>query len=259
MLSAGGVEVHVAEAGEGSPILFLHGNPDTHVVWNEVASRLVAHHRLIAPDLPGFGKSRAPDDFDVSLEGQSRWVLALLDALGLERVHLAIHDVGGVYGNAFTVEHPERVLTTTIFNHNFFPDYRWHFWGRVWRRRVLGEIAMAVATRPLFVNQMRKGSPGITPELASAAYDAFHRDARRMVLRCYRAANPERLRGWDERLQSLPLPKLVLWGDRDPYVSAATGDRFGGEVHHYPDAGHWLMIDHPDEVAAHMRAHLAAL
>jgi haloalkane dehalogenase len=125
---------------------------------------------------------------------------------------------------------------------------------------VLGEIAMALTLRSLFIKSMRKASPGITEEHASAAYDAFHSDAKRMVLRYYRAADPKRLRGWDERLLKATekIPKLVLWGDVDPFIRASTGDRFGGTVHHFADAGHWPWIDHPEEVANLIASHVAS-
>jgi pimeloyl-ACP methyl ester carboxylesterase len=130
-----GVKTAVFEAGpeDAAPIVFLHGNPDTHDVWSAVVSKLAETHRCIAPDLPDFGSSIAPVDFDVSLDGQARWVNALFEALELQRAHLVVHDVGGTYGLAFASEHPTRLSALTILNSTFFSDYRWHFWARMWR------------------------------------------------------------------------------------------------------------------------------
>ncbi len=258
-LEAGGVTTLVAEAGDGAPIVFLHGNPDTHTVWGALVSRLAGDDlRCIAPDLPGFGRSVAPAEFDVSLGAQARWVESLFDALLLESAHLVVHDVGGSYGLAFATEHAERLSSLTIFNANFFPDYHWHFWGRVWRTPVLGEIAMAVSNEWLFVRETQKGSPGVTPEQARAAWAEFTPATRRMVLRFYREADPEKLSGWDTRLLRATehTPKLVLWGDLDPYIPSHTADRFGVEARHFERAGHWLMIDEPDQVAKLVRSHV---
>lgn len=261
----GAVLTRVAEAGEGEPVLMLHGNPDTHTVWADLAARLTRQPspssrslRCIAPDLPGFGGSVAPADFDCSLSAQSRYVAQLLDALSLERVHLVVHDIGGMYGLAFASEHPERVLTLTIFNTLFHPDFRWHFWARMWRTPLVGELVMALGSRWLFVRETRKGSPGITVEHASAMWDAFTPETRRMVLRFYREMDPERFRGWDERLHqaTAKIPTMVLWGDADPFTGPSAADRFGGEVHRHADAGHWLMLDKPAEVASAIAAHL---
>ncbi len=251
-VQARGVEVHVAEAGEGPPIVLLHGNPDTHTAWGPVVARLAPAHRCIAPDLPGFGRSRAPDDFDWSLDNHAAWVRELLAALELTRVHLVVHDVGGAYGLAFASAHPEQLETLMIFNTNFFPDYRWHFWARVWRTRVLGELAMGIANRPLFVREMRRGSPRIPREYAEHAYREFTRPTRRMVLRWYRAMEPEVYEGWDTRLleATASTPKRVLWGDLDPFLPATTADRYGGEVTHLADCGHWAMLEDPERAAA---------
>jgi len=253
IVSVRGVDTHVAEAGEGPAILFLHGNPDTHHVWSAAVARLAPAHRCLAPDLPGFGASRAPADFDCALASQAAWVEALLDALGLPRVHLVVHDVGGPYGLAFASLQPQRLASLTIFNTNFFPDYRWHFWARVWRTPALGELVMALSNRALFVRELRRASPAIPRAYAERAFAAFdHRDTKRMVLRWYRAMDPEVHAGWDTRLLAATAhtPKQVLWGDRDPYLPVATADRFGVAARHVADAGHWLMLERPDEAAA---------
>jgi pimeloyl-ACP methyl ester carboxylesterase len=251
----GQIEAYVAEAGHETtgtpPIVLLHGNPDTHAVWGPVVERLAPTHRCLAPDLPGFGRSQAPDDLDYSLATQGAFVRDLLTALELRRVHLVVHDVGGSYGLAFACEYPERIATLTIFNTNFFPDYRWHFWARVWRTRGLGELAMKIANRPLFVRELRRGSPRIPMDYAAHAYSEFTPAARRAVLRWYRAMDPGVHAGWDEQLlaATAKTPKQVLWGDLDPFIPASTADRFGGVVTHLPDCGHWAMLEEPERSA----------
>lgn len=179
VVEAGGVSTRVFESGEGAPVVLLHGNPDTHTVWEGLVDALSGSYRCIAPDLPGFGGSIAPDDFDVTLAGQARWVRALFDALELERAHLVVHDVGGTYGLAFAAEDARaRLASLTIFNTIFTTDYRWHFWGRVWRTPLLGELAMAAGNEWLFVRETQKGSPGITKERARAPRGANSRRRR---------------------------------------------------------------------------------
>lgn len=262
--SARGVETHVAEAGQEAsglpPIVLLHGNPDSHAAWSFVVERLAPAHRCIAPDLPGFGQSRAPDDFDCGLTNQAAWVHALLEALDLPRVHLAVHDIGGAYGLAFASLHPARVASLTILNTTFFPDYRWHFWARVWRTRGLGEVAMAVVNRAMFVRELRRGSPSLPPAYAAHAFEMFDRRAtKRMVVRWYRAMDPAALVGWDARLRAAiaTMPRQVLWGDLDPWLPSATADRFGVPARHFADAGHWPMLERPADTAAAIAALVA--
>jgi pimeloyl-ACP methyl ester carboxylesterase len=250
-VDVGGIQTHVAEVGAGPAVLMLHGNPDTHTVWSSVAKVLAPKHRCIAPDLPGFGGTPMPDGFRCSLEEQGTFVRDLVGAVGLDRVHLVIHDVGGVYGLAFAAEHADKLASLTIFNTIFFPDYRWHFWARVWRRRVLGELSQKILNRPLFRREVKRGSPRIPRDYVDHAYDQITRDSMRGVLRWYRAMDPEVWEGWDTKLvaATAKTPKQVLWGDLDPFLPANLADRFGGTAYHYNDCGHWVMREEPERCA----------
>jgi pimeloyl-ACP methyl ester carboxylesterase len=100
--------MHVAEAGGGEPVLLLHGAPQHWWQWRMVIPGLAAHHRLIVPDLRGAGWTEAPR------QGYSRDqlladVVALLDALDLDRVHLLTHDWGSLVGYQLCLNEPERV------------------------------------------------------------------------------------------------------------------------------------------------------
>jgi pimeloyl-ACP methyl ester carboxylesterase len=259
-VTIGTVDAHIPESGAGPEILLIHGNPDSHHVWHEVVRRLAPRHRCIAPDLPGFGGSHAPNDFDCSLENQAAYVAGVLDALGLDKVHLVVHDIGGTYGLAFAATHPARLRSLTIFNTSFFPDFRWHFWGRVWRTPVLGELVMLTATRWLFVKGMRASQPLLPVEYANHAWNEFDREARRMVLRWYRYMTyAKRLPGWDTRLLSATksTPKQVIWGTKDPFIPVATADRYEAPVHRLDDCGHWVMAERPDEAARLIEALVA--
>jgi pimeloyl-ACP methyl ester carboxylesterase len=83
------------DAGEGAPVLLLHGFPATRSLWSQVAPALAAAgFRALAPDLVGYGDSNASAGVRVDMASQACWMLALLDALGLARVAVVAHDVG---------------------------------------------------------------------------------------------------------------------------------------------------------------------
>jgi pimeloyl-ACP methyl ester carboxylesterase len=103
----GEVTLHVAEAGEGSPVLLLHGWPQHWYAWRKVAPALAANYRVICPDLRGFGWSGAPAG-DYAKATLAADVIALLDALELERVDLVAHDWGAWIGFMLCLEHAER-------------------------------------------------------------------------------------------------------------------------------------------------------
>lgn len=253
-MRVGSLEITVAQMGAaaGREILFLHGNPDTHLVWEQVCERL-SPYRSIVPDLPGFGTSDE-DPGGLTLEDQARFVHDLLDAMRVKQVDLVVHDIGGPYGLAFATLHPDRVRSLTIMNTIFSPSYRWHFWARIWRTPRLGELAMKVVNEPLFIHELRRGSKRIPREYAQHAWQNFTAKTRRTVLRWYRAMDPSVFQGWESELLAATanLPKAVIWGDRDPYIPVGNADKFGAapeHVHHLPQCGHWVMLEAPARCA----------
>jgi pimeloyl-ACP methyl ester carboxylesterase len=103
-----GVRLHVAEAGEGDPLVLLHGWPENWWCWRYVIPELAeSGYRVIAPDLRGYGWSEAPPG-GYEKENFARDLIALLDALDLERVQLIGHDWGALAGFIASIEHPER-------------------------------------------------------------------------------------------------------------------------------------------------------
>lgn len=254
-LRLGDITAHVEEAGSGAPAMFLHGNPDTHNVWNTTIAAL-PQLRCLALDLPNFGKSTAPADHDLSLEAQGAYVLGIADALKLDKLHLVVHDIGANYGLAFASLHPERIATLTIFNSIWSPEYHWHFWGRVWRTKGLGEAAMKLSIRPLFINQIRRGSRAMPRDYMELAFDEFTPATKREVLRYYRAMSPPVWQGWDTKLLAGKLKTQVIWGDQDPFIAQTFADRFGVTAKHTPH-GHWVMAEDP-QLAANAIAELTA-
>jgi pimeloyl-ACP methyl ester carboxylesterase len=238
-------------------VLMLHGNPDTHAIWSGIATRLADRFRCLAPDLPGMGQSSAPDGWDASLASQSAWVTALCDALALrEPFHLAVHDVGGPFGLAFTCDHPERVRSLAIANTLFHTAFRWHPWGRVWRTPLLGELSMAIMNRALFIREVSRGARKLSRDDISRAYDQITPQGKKAVLTLYRALTPARFAGWEDKLCGLVktrIPATVVWGAHDPYIPNTFATRFGtADVHMFPDSGHWVIAEEAEAVGDHL-------
>jgi pimeloyl-ACP methyl ester carboxylesterase len=110
-LQVNGIRMHVVSAGQGPPILLLHGFPDTHDVWRkQVGVLAAAGFRVIAPDLRGYGQTEAPPHVhDYAMKLLCADVLALLDALGIDKVRLVGHDWGAAIGWQLSTHAPERI------------------------------------------------------------------------------------------------------------------------------------------------------
>lgn len=245
--------IYYVDEGQGVPTLFLHGNPDSSEVWSGVIPKLSGQYRCIAPDLPGFGRSTAPLNFDYSLAGMSKFVDDFVTALGInEPINLVVHDIGGPFGLSWVVNNPQKVRSVVITNTVFHADYRWHLFGRLWRTPVIGEIVQSLTSRSGFTRELLRASRKLTKAQIHRTYDLITPSVKRMMLRWYRAADPRNFAGWEEKLQVIlaKKPSLVLWADHDPYIHARFANRFGaGAVEHVPDSGHWLPAEAPNLVA----------
>jgi pimeloyl-ACP methyl ester carboxylesterase len=114
-----GLGIHYRQAGD-PPILYLHGVPTHSHDWIPFLERTGG----IAPDLPGFGKSAKPAEFDYSIDGYDRFLEAFVDHAGLERFSLVMHDWGSV-GLALAQRFPERIERLVMFSTvPFVPGFR---------------------------------------------------------------------------------------------------------------------------------------
>ncbi|MEV5324547.1 alpha/beta hydrolase [Nonomuraea sp. N2-4H] len=106
------VSLNVAVGGDGSPVVLLHGFPQTHLMWRHVAADLAADHTVICPDLRGYGGSDKPGDVDgrtYAKRTMAADIVALAGALGFERFALAGHDRGALVAFRAGLDHPDRV------------------------------------------------------------------------------------------------------------------------------------------------------
>lgn len=110
-----GIRMHYVTAGQGSPLLLLHGWPETWWSWHRLMKLLGNQFRLIAPDLRGTGDTDKPEDgYDMPNLAEDAY--QLLEILGIDRIGVVGHDVGTLPAYALACEHPERVSSLTILD-----------------------------------------------------------------------------------------------------------------------------------------------
>ena len=264
-VDAGGLRTHVAEAGEGAPLLLLHGWPQHWYQWRGVMERLVGERRLIAPDLRGFGWTDAPDG-PVNPDVFATDVVALLDALGLERVDVAGHDWGGVTSFLLSTRHPERIGRVLALSapHPWVPLSprlaleAWRGWYAIPLAAGVIRHDPGLAGRPI----RREGVPQSDVDVY---VDRLRERARASATaRLYRSALTTvatNLPGGGPAPQSTS-PTLLMTGEKDPVVvpRLAEGLERGGDDMRFepiPGAGHFICDTHADVIADRVRSHLS--
>ena len=154
---ASGVHSFIREEGDGERVVCLHGVPASCFVYRKVIAELAARGlRGAAFDLPGLGLADRPEDFDYTWTGLGRFAAAAVDALGLDRFHLVVHDVGGPVGFELAAAMPERVRSLTILDTIVEVDRFKRPWSmEPFARRGIGEVYLRTLTKPAFRTLMR--------------------------------------------------------------------------------------------------------
>ena len=262
----GQLRLHVAEAGDGPPLVLLHGWPQHWWCWRRVIPRLARSHRLLIPDLRGWGWSDAPPG-DYAKATFAADVLALLDAEGLDRVALMGHDWGGYTAFLLALEHPERVERLVALD--TVPP-----WSRpsIPRPRHLGlpllipyQVLLAtpalgtraLTSSPRLVRTLIRGGSGPRARWSGDELDAYASVMReparaRASSACYRTFLTRELpavvaRG--DRSGELAVPSLLAMGGASPLyrvLDPAPAPNLRVEV--IRGAGHFLPEEAPDEV-----------
>jgi pimeloyl-ACP methyl ester carboxylesterase len=260
-ISIGSASVFMRDEGEGEPTLFLHGLLDSSLAWDAAIARLKKRLRCLAPDLPGFGRSTAPEDFDCSLPALAEFTNQLLKSAHVrEPINLVVHDIGGVFGLAWAVSHSKHVRRLVILNTTFFSDHEWYFWSPAWRKPMIGEMGVRMLTRGGFQNTLKQQSPNLPEDYLLRTAEFLTPQAKKMTLKLLRATSPTVFRGWEPQLRALigRVPTLVLWADRDPGLRPDLAEKFGAaKVEHFANYGHWLPAEGGDELAKRLRDFLA--
>lgn len=276
---ADGVEIAVAVGGSGSPVVLLHGFPQTHLMWRHVAARLAADHTVVCPDLRGYGASGKPPATGpgtYAKRAMAADVVALAAALGHDRFALAGHDRGALVAFRAGLDHPETVTHLGILD--IVPTLD------MWN--VLHGVSAAVGYHLYLMAQ----PPGLPETMIAASADAFFGsfldawsadpaamppEVRAAYLRASAAAVPSIVADYrasagadvaDDQADldagsQLAMPVTVIqqdWGAQLGYDAAAVWRAWAPDLdHRLTRAGHFMAEEAPDEVTAAIRDLLA--
>jgi len=115
-----GATINLVTAGHGSPVLMLHGYPETHAMWHKVAPQLARDYTVVCPDLRGYGDSSKPkglpDHSNYAKRAMAQDMVDVMQALGHERFHVVGHDRGGRVGHRLARDHGKRVRSLTVMD-----------------------------------------------------------------------------------------------------------------------------------------------
>jgi haloalkane dehalogenase len=264
-----GLRLAYRDEGEGAPVVFFHGEPTWSFLWRKVIPPVRdAGFRCIAPDLPGFGASDKPTDFDwYSYDRHVAAIAPMFEELDLRDATVVVHDWGGPIGLRIAVEHAERISRLVILDTGLFTGHQpmtdaWIAFRNFVERtedlpvgmlvrnackRDPGDEVIAAYEAP-FPNVESKAGTRAFPLMLPTSPEMPGAEAGQRVL---------------DALREDTRPKLLLWADSDPVIPPSTGERFaaalGTQIDHIiPDASHFLQEDAGELIGRHIADWLGA-
>ena len=259
---AGGVRSFVREQGNGPVVVLVHGVPTSSFLYRKLIPALADQGvHAVAFDFPGLGLAERPPDFDYSWSGLAAWFGEAIDALGHDRVHLVVHDIGGPIACEWAIRNPRRTLSITALNTILDPDG----FKRPWPMRPfavpgLGGLWLATSAAPLFAALFRYQGVANRASISRAELYAYHAllrrgDGGRAFLKIMRGfeLTAEKQRFFEQGLAERPYPTRIVWGEKDPALGfdrmAAAQRILGAPDAHLLPAKHFLQEDQAPAIA----------
>ncbi|CDI01782.1 conserved hypothetical protein [Candidatus Competibacter denitrificans Run_A_D11] len=280
-ISTKGAAIFMEHGGSGQPLLFLHGYPQTHMMWHQVASQFTSQFRVLCPDLRGYGDSAkpksTPDHRFYSKRAMAQDMVELMDYFGYREFSVVGHDRGARVAHRLALDYPDRVKKVCIMD--IVPTY--HMFKHTDQALATGYYHWFFLIQP---NGLPEKLIGTNPAYYlmeklkrwSAPDAQFAPQAMSEYIRCF--SNPETIRAscddyraaasidleHDEASlgQKIRCPLLVLWGAKGfvhrTYDVLAVWRQYAEQVEGQAlDCGHFLPEEKPEDVVPALQAFLA--
>ena len=246
------LNIHVLTAGNGIPVVLIHGFMGMAYDWRFNIDELGKYFLVYALDLPGFGCSDKPLNFDYTSNGYAEFIASFLDLHSIRRSVLVGNSMGGQIALTACLKYPERVAGLVLIDSGGYPRSVEFLPFKLLKVPVIGEISMTLINRTIIKIMLRKGiyfdGSFATDEVITNYYGVYRLvNARKMppiVMR--KIISDEAYVA--SRLNEIKCPTLVIWGAEDRVISPSRAEMFrrdisGASVMMIPQAGHMPQVE----------------
>jgi pimeloyl-ACP methyl ester carboxylesterase len=256
-IQVGDHRIVYSEGGKGEPVVLVHGFNASADTWNRFAGRLTKRYHVVAPDLPGWGASTRLEAESYGYPKQVERLRQFLALLGLRRVHMVGHSMGGFIATAYAAQHPEEIITLTLMAPHGVAEPQ----PSDLARSVAEGDNWLVADSPQAFDRLlnnvfakRPYVPGFV--LQYLAKRTIQSSAKSAKIFAEMQTNDPPL---EERLPRIKAPTLIVWGDQDRVLHVSSLDVFrlgikGSEVLMLRESGHMPMTENTRQCAVAWQA-----
>lgn len=252
VIQVGDHRVVYSEGGRGEPVVLLHGFGASADSWNRFAKPLIKRYHVIAPDQPGWGASTRVENASYGYPAQVERLRQFLSALGLKRVHLVGHSMGGFIASAYAARYPDEVITLgLIAPHGMVEPVA----SELANDAAKGDNWIVATSRPGFERLLNNvfAKRSYTPKavLNYLADHAIRNSVKSAKIFAEMQTNDPPLA---DRLANITAPAWIVWGDQDRVLHVSCADLFrkgikSSEVMIIPGSGHMPLVENADACA----------
>ena len=251
-IRAGGALTNFHEAGQGTPVILIHGSGpgvSAWANWSRTIPSLAEHFHVFAYDQLGFGYTELPSENRYGLEQWTEHLLDFMRAVGVAQAHLIGNSMGAAVALAVAVKHPEvvdrLVLMGTVGVHFPLTDGLDAVWG----------YTPSIANMRRLLDIFAYNRELVTDELAELRYKASIRpgmqEAFSSMFPAPRQQGVNALAAYEDRLGEIRAPALVIHGRDDRVIPLATSEKLlhtleNVQLHVFGRCGHWTQIEHAE-------------
>lgn len=263
-----GLSVHLRDEGprdDATPVVLLHGTSASLHTWDGWTAALTTERRVIRFDLPGFGLTGPAADGDYTIAAYVRFVVAMLDALGVRRCVLAGNSLGGQIAWSTAVAHPERVAALILVDAAGYPleSQSVPIGFRLAKVPVVNRLLLKTLPRFIVESSIRNvygDASKVTPALVDRYFELTLREGNRasLPLRFQQAGHGDHA----DDIKKVTAPTLILWGGKDRLIPPPHAEQFhrdlpGSELVRFDALGHVPHEEDPAATVAALRDFLA--
>jgi pimeloyl-ACP methyl ester carboxylesterase len=262
-IQVGDIEWPYLDGGKamGDPVVLVHGFGGDKDNWTLYAPYLTPHHRVICPDLPGFGENDRSVDRDYRVQAQARRLCEFLDELGIDRCHLAGNSMGGFIALQFALDFPERLVSLALLDNAGVAGANTSELQRAIERRENPLELKTMADVERLLAFVYRRPPFMPRQFKRVLLDEALANER-VLEKVFWTLASEGIAGvLNARLGDVRVPTLIVWGRHDQLIDVSVVDELRRGIANsvaviIEHVGHVPMLEAPQETAAY---HLALM
>ncbi len=262
----GDLNIHYLSAGAGKAILLLHGWPTSAYLWRNVMPPLAENHRVIAMDLSGFGKSDKRLEDSYSFRYHNRVISGFLENLGIDKITLGVHDLGGPLGLFWAVRNMERVDKLILLNTLVYPEFSWGV--KLFGLATVTPLIRDWITSPAGIKWAIKFGVHQKEKLTAEVFQNYQepfaeKHSRKILLKSIQRLS---IKGYRQIAQKLPTfqgPVQIVFGEKDSILpkvkntmERVKNDLPQAQIVSLPNCGHFIQEEEPERIGEILKAFL---